>query len=72
MITKNESGRLYIEYPDNREYLSSLSVLVEGEIPNMLILSGKQHLEKWFAGSDLEDNVAFAETDKIVRTEGDT
>ena len=32
-------------------------------LPNMLILSGKQHLEKWFEENDLDDNVTLAVSD---------
>lgn len=48
VIAKNEPGRLYMEDPENREYLSSLECIGgRGDaIPNILILSGKQHLEK--------------------------
>ncbi len=65
MITKDESGRLYMEDAENREYLSSLEWVGRGgdALPNMLILSGKQHLEKWLEENDLDDNVAFAMSD---------
>ncbi len=48
MIIKGESGHLYIEDPENYEYLSSLECVGEGRdiLSNILILSGKQHLEK--------------------------
>ena len=48
MITKDESGRLYMEDPEYYEYLSSIECVDEGRdvLPNMLILSKKHHLEK--------------------------
>lgn len=54
-----------MEDPENREYLSSLECVGGGGdvLPNMLILSGKQHLEKWCEENDLDDNVAFAVSD---------
>ena len=56
---------MYMEDPKNREYLISLECVGGGGdvLPNMLILSGKQHLEKWFEENDLDDNVAFAVSD---------
>lgn len=65
MIPKDESGRLYKDDPENREYLSSHKCVVGGGdvLPNMFILSGKQHLEKWFEENDLDDNFAFAVSD---------
>lgn len=54
-----------MEDPENREYLSSFECVGEGGdvLPNMLILSGKQHLEKWFEGNNLDNDVAFAMND---------
>lgn len=47
VITKDESGRLYMEDPENREYLSAVKCVRGGEdvLPNMLILSEEQYLE---------------------------
>ncbi len=65
MITKDESGRLYMEDLENCEYLSSLECVGRGGdvLPNMLILIGKQHLKKWFEENNLDNNVAFAVSD---------
>lgn len=54
-----------MENPENFEYLNSLEgVGGRGDaIPNMLILSEKQRLEKWFEEYDLEYNVVFAGSD---------
>lgn len=51
--------------PENCEYLSSLECVGgRGDaIPNMLILSEKQRLEKQFEENYLEDNVVFAVSD---------
>ena len=51
-----------MEDPNNREYITSVEyVSGRGDvIPNMLILSGKQHLKKYFEENDLEDNVCLA------------
>ena len=65
VITKNELGRLYMENPENCEYLSSLECIGRGGdvLPNMLILSGQQHLEKWVEENNLDDDVALAVSD---------
>lgn len=65
VITEDESPRLYMEGPENREYLSSLECVGGGgDVPlNMLSLSGEQHLEKWFEENDLDDDVAVAVSD---------
>ena len=54
-----------MEDPDNREYITSVeSAGIGGDaLPNMLILSGKQYLEKYFGKNDLEDNECFAVSD---------
>ena len=69
VITKNELGRLYMEDPENREYLSSLECVGGGGdvLPNMLILSGKQHLEKWVEENNLDDDVALAEVTTAIQ-----
>ncbi len=65
MITKDELGRLCMGDPKNREYLSSLECISgRGDVlPNMLILSGKQHLEKWVKKHNLDDNAPLAVSD---------
>ena len=72
MITKDESGYLYMEDLKNCEYLSSFEYVGGGGdvLPNMLIRSGKQHLEKWFEENDLDDNVAFAVSDSDYSNDG--
>lgn len=53
-----------MEELENREYLSSLKCVGGGDVlPNMLILSGKQHLENWLEEKDLDDSIAFAVSD---------
>lgn len=56
---------MYIEDPDNREYITSVECVGGGGdvLPNMLILSGKQHLEKYFEKNSLDNNVCFAVSD---------
>ena len=65
MITKNELGRLYMKDPENREYLSFLECIGgRGDaLSNMLILSRKQHLEKWVKENNFDDNVALVVSD---------
>lgn len=66
VITKDDTNaRLYMEDPNNREYITSVEC-VGGRrdvISNMLILSEKQHLEKYFEENNLEDNVYLAVSD---------
>ena len=48
-ITKDDtSARLYMEDPDNQEYITSFEFVGGGGVilPNMLSLSGKYHQEK--------------------------
>lgn len=66
VIIKNDtSTRLYLEASDNQEYITSVEC-VGGDrdvIPNMLILSAKQHLEFFFEENGLENSVSFAVSD---------
>lgn len=62
VITKEEKARVVLENPENRDFISSLEC-VSGDgsvIPNMIILSGKSHLEKFFLYNDLDGKVAIA------------
>lgn len=54
-----------MEDPNDREYSTSVECVGGGGdlIPNMLILSEKQQLEKCFEENDLEDNVYLAVSD---------
>lgn len=56
---------MYIEDPNNQEYITSIECVVGGEdvLPNMLILSGKQYLQKYFKENNLKDNVCLAVSD---------
>lgn len=66
LITKDDtSTRLVLEDPDNEEYITSIECVGGGGdvIPNMLILSGKQHSEKCFEEKDLENSMSFAVRD---------
>lgn len=48
VIKDDTSIRLYVEDPDNQEYITLECVGDDGDvIPNMLILSAKQHLEEF-------------------------
>lgn len=62
-FTKDDTNvRLYMEDPNNCEYIA-LVECVGGErnvIPNILILNGKQHLEKYFKENNLENNIYLA------------
>ena len=65
VITKEEKARVVLEDPKNRDFISSLEC-VGGDgsvIPNMIILSGKSHLEKFFLQNDLDRKVAMAFSD---------
>lgn len=58
--------------PNNWEYII-LVEFVKGKgdiLPNMLILSGKQYLEKYFEKNDLENNVCFAVSDSGYSNNG--
>lgn len=50
--------------PDNKEYVSSVECISAGgrDIPSMLILSGKQVLERW-AANNLDGDTLFATSD---------
>ncbi len=54
-----------MEDPENPEYLSSVECVGgRGDVfPIVIILSGKQHLEKWVEENDLHDNVALLVND---------
>ena len=54
-----------MEDPDNREYIILIEYVGGGGdvLPNMLILNGKQYLEKYFAKNDLKDNMCFTISD---------
>ena len=54
-----------MEDPDNWEYITSVESVRNREdiLSNILILSGKQYLEKYFKKKNLEDNVCFAISD---------
>lgn len=63
VITKDDTNaRLYMKDPNNWEYIKSIEyVSSEGDvIPNILILSGKQYLEKYLKENNLEDNICLA------------
>lgn len=66
VIIKNDtSTRLYLEDSENQEYIT-LVECVGGDgdvIPNMLILSAKQHLGIFFEENGLENSVSFAVSD---------
>ena len=51
--------------PDNWEYITSIECIGDrGDIlPNMLILSRKQHLKKYFKKDNLKNNVCFFVSD---------
>lgn len=62
VITKdNTNARLYIENPNNYKYITLVECVGDGGdvISNMLILSGKQHLEKYFKENNVEDNICL-------------
>ena len=54
-----------MEDPDNWEYITLVKCVGgKGDVlPNMLILSGKQHLEEYFEKNNLDNNVCFAISD---------
>ena len=65
VITKEEKARLILEDAENRDFISSLEC-VGGDgsvIPNMIILSGKNHLEKFFLRNDLDGKTTMAVSD---------
>ena len=65
VITKEEKARVVLENSGNRDFISSLEC-VDGDgsvISNMIILSGKSHLEKFFLQNDLDGKVAMAVSD---------
>lgn len=59
------STRLNLEDPNNWDYITSVECVGGGGdvIPNMLILSEKQHLKKQFEEKDLENSMSFAVSD---------
>ena len=65
VITKEDKARVVLEDPENRDFISSIEC-VSGDgsvIPNMIILSRKSHLEKFFLHNDLDGNVIVAISD---------
>lgn len=62
IITKEEKARVVLEDPENRDFISSIECVSSDGlvIPNMIILSGKSHLEKLFLHNDLDRNVTVA------------
>ena len=65
IITRDTYQRAYIPDPDNRKSLTAIETIGgNGHVlPSMLILSGTQHLEKWFFDGGLEDKTLVAITE---------
>ena len=65
VIIKDENGRLFMADPDNRESITAVEAIQSGgeDIPPMIILSGKQHLEKYFVLNDLDPDILIAVSD---------
>lgn len=61
LLQKNDINvyLLYMKNPNNQKYIISVEYIGSGGdvILNILILSGKQYLEKYFKENNLEDNV---------------
>ncbi len=65
VITKEEKARVFLEDPENRDFISSIECMSgDGSvISNMIILSGKSHLEKFFLHNNLYGNITMAVSD---------
>lgn len=66
MIIKSELDYLYMKNLENCEYLSFFECINRGKnkLSNILILYGKQHLEKQVKKNNLNKDVSLAVSDK--------